>query len=41
MMEVISLLEESGDVNSLITEYGEAYGLLVKIYEETNRPCLR
>ena len=39
-MEVISLLEESGDVNSLITEYGEAYGLLVKIYEETNRPVL-
>lgn len=40
MMEVIRLLEESGDVNSLITEYGEAYGLLVKIYEETNRPVL-
>lgn len=40
MKEVINLLNLSGDVNSLTTEYGEAYGLLVKIYEETGRPAL-
>lgn len=36
--QVIALLDETTDANTLVAEYGEAYKLLVKIYEETGHP---